>query len=101
MKFARQHALPFSTRPVLAPSRPTTPFTGRVAAASIRADLPVRERVVTGGRQTAPVARQATSKLRSNPRPAPSFAAKRIGHAVEMFGACMMLATFLVLTLFG
>jgi hypothetical protein len=49
----------------------------------------------------APAAAPVAGALRTGPVPGERFASMRRQHAVEMFGACMMIATFLVLALFG
>lgn len=101
MLFARQRSLPFTTRSTLPLRQQIAALESARPRAARGADVAVRERVVAAASAIRPahVGRQATP--RTAVRPGRDFAAKRIAHAAEMFGACMMIATFLVLALFA
>ena len=85
--------------PVRALREPTNG--GRVAVARKVSQGPKPVSVVGAGRAPivvcAPKARSEAAPLEG----APGFSAKRNQHAVELVGACMMIAAFLVLALFG
>ncbi|MBL9079251.1 MAG: hypothetical protein JNL08_17250 [Planctomycetes bacterium] len=81
MKFASRAALPLLT-------------TGRRSAPP---GLPPRRRPLVGARSLAVAASMVPAF--AAPGAGKSFARKRIEHAVEVAGACIMLAVFLMLAL--
>lgn len=108
MQFARHQTLPFPTRPAVLPPRTSASVVPAAVVPARQPDPTKRERVVIAGMTKVRASRGSSATpigLRATRAPAStpgaSFAAKRIAHAVEMFGACMMIATFLVLALFG
>lgn len=110
MMFARQPSLPFPSTRSNQAIEPRQPAASRPAAGAVQAKV---VRLQTGCLQTG---RKASHQSHAIPLAAAvcvvppvagaapagqRFAAMRRQHAVEMFGACMMIATFLVLALFA
>lgn len=117
--FARQSSLPF---PSAHPSQATQQrhlgnvrvLSGSVQAKVVRLSAAPKASSKLAGSQLPPVARSAKvvggpasgpgamgASTPAGGRPGRRFAAMRRLHAVETFGACMMIVTCLVLALFG
>lgn len=110
--FARQPSLPFPSTRSSQAIEPRQPAAGRPSAGAFQAKV---VRLQTGSNAShesraiplaaavcvvPPVACVAPKGAEAAPA-GQRFAAMRRQHAVEMFGACMMIATFLVLALFA
>lgn len=90
MMFARQRTLPFASRS----PKPALQLARAVGVQSLR-------NPGAGGRSSSraiPVGQRATQVGQVG---AKSFAEKRLHHAVELAGACIMMAAFLVVALFS
>jgi hypothetical protein len=98
MSFASQQRLPLTTAARAA--IPSTPYRTSGSVVSRCHPYGSRRQSCSDGKAMAIVSERPTADL-GRETAGKSFARKRIHHAIEMFGACMMMVAFLALAIFA